>query len=205
MRKAFKSGLELMFGAAFFVLSSLPGAASPQSQGVETEDYSVCGVLYDVRGGELLLDDWQLRLAPGAELSFEGEAYKEADFLKAAKMAYACAHFNRDGLVSAVHADRKAFRHKAQPRILEMYCGPSEKLHKGEPVYICVYASDHIPARLKLFIDGALIEQGQIKTGSLLYFVPLDLAEGRHLIKASAEAGGLCREEEWSVEAAGDW
>lgn len=205
MRKVFKSGLEFLFGAAFFVLSSLPGAASPQSQGVEAEEYSVCGVLYDVRGGELLLDDWQLRLAPGAELSFEGGAYKEADFLKAAKMAYACAHFDRNGLVSVVHAERKGFRHKARPRLLELYCGPAEKLHKGEPVYVCVYASDHVPARLRLFIDGALIEQGQVKTGSLLYFVPFELAEGRHLIKAEAEAGGLYREEEWSVEAAGDW
>ncbi|MBQ7502762.1 hypothetical protein IJT93_08660 [bacterium] len=203
MNTVFKSGIGLMFGAAFFVLSALPGAAGLQ-QGEKPEDCTVCGTLYDVRGGELLVDEWQLRLAPGAELIFEDAVCKEADFLKTAKMASVCVHFNKDGLVRTVHAGSRSFLHQAQPQLLDLLCGPSDKIRGGEPIYICVYASGHIPAQIRLFIDGVLIERGQIKTGSFLYFIPSGLAEGSHRIKAAVRAGELYREEEWTLKAVGD-
>ncbi|MGM9991699.1 MAG: hypothetical protein ACI376_02475 [Candidatus Bruticola sp.] len=141
----------------------------------------VAGAFYDCRFGDMLLGNRNISLAPQAKAFIEGSpvAIQELNS-KGLKMA-ACAHLNGLGQAEEIHLWPAAYEHEPSCCLSILNYGPRGECRGGEPVFVQFYAFQAAVEydSLQLYIDGQLVESGQIKQPGLIFY-PASAGPGKH-------------------------
>ena len=181
----------------FFLLLNLASMTSSVSA---QEGAVVCGTFYDCRYGDILLGKNNLSLAPQAKVTVEKVPLPvEKLDKKYAKMS-ACAHLNSNGQVEELHLRSNAYLHAPSCNFTFLNYGPRTECRGGEPVFVQFYSAAALaPSELRLYIDGKLVESGQVKHPGLIYY-PSFLSSGTHNFRFEVgKVGQQINVLEWST------
>ncbi|MGM9999595.1 MAG: hypothetical protein ACI38Q_09460 [Candidatus Bruticola sp.] len=152
----------------------------------------VAGTFYDCRFGEMLLGSRNVSLAPQVKVFVEGQSVELKELnAKGMKMA-ACAHLNSLGQAEEVHLRLANYEHEPNCRLSVLNYGPRGECLGGEPVFVQFYAFQAATEydSLRLYIDGQLVESGQIKQPGLIYY-PSAVGSGRHHFRFVMQKDGV--------------